>query len=189
MFPGKVRSKSVLELGSGCGLVGIAAGLLGAKEVTMTDLEYSLPLMRENMNLNMKQVQESRCDSITCAVCDWFNPPSVNIFSFSSRETASAVAPSLQLFPDVILVADCVWLEELVDPLLTTLDAFSGPATKVIVSYQRRGKNTHNRFWRGLHNTFKRVVEVDVNQSKCGLKKPSTLFLLECKKIDNECDE
>ena len=35
--PELVHSKHVLELGSGCGLVGILCSLLGAKSVTLTD--------------------------------------------------------------------------------------------------------------------------------------------------------
>jgi len=190
LFPEKVCSKSVLELGSGCGLVGIAAGLLGAKEVVLTDLEYSLPLMEDNVQRNIKQVRESNCETITCRMCDWFDPTSLDTFGFSSSSKKAVVSnvvkeeeSSLSLFPDVILIADCVWLEELVDPLLRTLDALAGFGTKVIVSYQRRGKDTHDKFWSGLHNTFGSVLDVDADKIfSYGLDKPNIFYLLECEK-------
>jgi len=177
LLPGKVHSKSVLELGAGCGLVGIAAGLLGAKEVTLTDLEYALPLMKENVELNRAQVEESNCKKIRCGTCDWFNPPSVeDLLGLPSRCNTHIE----EVFPDVIVVADCVWLEALVDPLMNTLRKLSGTRTKVIFSYQRRGKGAHDRFWNELQASFESILDVDT--PLIGFDKPNTFFLFECRK-------
>ena len=48
----KVKGKSILELGSGVGLAGMAAALLGPASVTMTDTAEMLPLMRRNIEKN-----------------------------------------------------------------------------------------------------------------------------------------
>lgn len=48
----------VLELGSGCGLAGIAAMALGGS-VTMTDQIMQLPLLRANANRNFRQISKS----------------------------------------------------------------------------------------------------------------------------------
>lgn len=100
--------------------------LLGAREVVMTDLQYALPLMKENVDSNNLN------HTISCKECDWFNPPALaNLFSTSDD-------------PDIILVADCVWLAPLVVPLLETLCTYtSNKATKVIITYQQRVSNIY----------------------------------------------
>ena len=40
-FPDTVRNKNVLELGAGTGVAGMAASLLGAKNVLLTGREHS----------------------------------------------------------------------------------------------------------------------------------------------------
>ncbi|KAK3264860.1 hypothetical protein CYMTET_26425 [Cymbomonas tetramitiformis] len=47
--PELLRGKSVLELGSGVGLLGVAACLLGARSVLLTDIPKALPLLRYNV--------------------------------------------------------------------------------------------------------------------------------------------
>merc|ERR1719436_1862400 len=45
---------SVLELGAGTGLVGLAARALGARQVLLTDTKGALPWLRQNVALNEK---------------------------------------------------------------------------------------------------------------------------------------
>jgi predicted nicotinamide N-methyase len=83
-----VRGKRVLELGAGTGLVGIAAHVaFGAREVILTDLEYSLDNLRENLSANacraLKSVDSAYADvdattstqpsMIDARVLDWFD--------------------------------------------------------------------------------------------------------------------
>eukprot|EP00579_Thalassiosira_antarctica_P028672 CAMPEP_0202006512 /NCGR_PEP_ID=MMETSP0905-20130828/11238_1 /ASSEMBLY_ACC=CAM_ASM_000554 /TAXON_ID=420261 /ORGANISM="Thalassiosira antarctica, Strain CCMP982" /LENGTH=186 /DNA_ID=CAMNT_0048564271 /DNA_START=329 /DNA_END=887 /DNA_ORIENTATION=- len=153
-----VRNKTVLELGSGCGLVGIASGILGANEVVMTDLPYALPLMRENVERNKSswKGKDLPCQRIECKECDWFQPPPINILFGNANE---------EVHPDVILVADCVWLSPLIAPLLQTLKTYTVDAsTKVIITYQQRGREAHEEFWQGIHDLFD-VVVVDTERS------------------------
>eukprot|EP00978_Attheya_sp_CCMP212_P009236 scaffold21809_cov52-Attheya_sp.AAC.3 len=87
----KVKGQRVLELGAGCGLVGIVAATLGAREVMLTDLPYALPLLTENVMANqhhyVRPVTSSRIDDddednncrVTCTTCDWFHPSAVTI--------------------------------------------------------------------------------------------------------------
>mmetsp|Transcript_13538 Transcript_13538/g.32792 ORF Transcript_13538/g.32792 Transcript_13538/m.32792 type:complete len:248 (+) Transcript_13538:117-860(+) len=169
--PDLVMGKTVLELGSGCGLVGIASAILGAKEVTMTDLNYALPLMQENVDRNeLSWKGESfLCQRLECKECDWFQPPPVSELCGNSN------------IPDVILAADCVWLASLILPLLQTLKKYTTNAsTKVIITYQQRGREAHEEFWEGVHDMFD-VVVVDT-EKRAGLEKPDVFHVLECSK-------
>jgi len=173
--PDIVRDKTVLELGAGCGLVGIASGVLGAKDVVMTDLPYALPLMRENVARNEAawKVATRPCRRMKCKECDWYRPPSLRTLFCDDIEE--------EVHVDVILVADCVWLSSLIAPLLQTLAAYANRAeTKVIITYQQRGREAHEEFLHGIHTLFN-VVEVDTDRS-AGLTKPDVFHVFECSK-------
>ena len=148
------------------GLVGIASGILGAKKVIMTDLKYALPLMNENVQRN-KQSWQGKDNMIGCKECDWYHPPPITELCDSSSV-------------DVILVADCVWLATLIAPLLNTLNTYTTACTKVIITYQRRGKEAHEEFWEGIHDIFD-VVVVDTEKT-VDLAKPDVFYVLECRK-------
>eukprot|EP00814_Leptocylindrus_danicus_P012039 CAMPEP_0116040838 /NCGR_PEP_ID=MMETSP0321-20121206/24628_1 /TAXON_ID=163516 /ORGANISM="Leptocylindrus danicus var. danicus, Strain B650" /LENGTH=222 /DNA_ID=CAMNT_0003520791 /DNA_START=383 /DNA_END=1048 /DNA_ORIENTATION=- len=142
-FPETVRGKCVLELGSGCGMVGIAAAMLGARTTILTDLNYTLPVMKANVEQNMPNMHHKQ--RIECVECDWFNPP-------PPSELVSGIGCD-EYDVDVILVADCVWVEDLVTPLLRTLrlytdeQANAGNDGTVWISYQQRGARAHELFW------------------------------------------
>lgn len=151
-----MHEKKVLELGAGCGLVGIAASLLGAKTVVLTDLPYTMDLMRSNVASNDK------LGSIDCRVCDWFHHP---VFDDSWEF-------------DVLFLADCVWVEDLVAPLLRTISHLldlSDGFVQVIVSYQRRGKVAHDLFWKGMRNMFETIEAMDSVTNK-----PKELDIYKC---------
>ncbi|KAG4939826.1 hypothetical protein JHK86_045967 [Glycine max] len=50
-----LQGEKIVELGSGCGLVGCIGNLLGS-EVIVTDLPDKLRLLRKNIETNMKHV-------------------------------------------------------------------------------------------------------------------------------------
>lgn len=78
-------------------------------------------------------------------------------------------------------------MQDLVAPLLATIRQFIEVAppdadvdVPVIISYQRRGKSTHEEFWAGIHSLFRHVQEIDV--SSVGIKASDVLFLFECRR-------
>jgi predicted nicotinamide N-methyase len=114
------KNKRVVELGSGTGLVGICTALLGAKEVILTDLEYTM----ENLARNAARNRHTHgLTSLNTKVLDWFNPP----------ENLGDV--------DLILASDVVWVEDLIPPFvrtLYTLSVHSSRPTSILMSYQKR---------------------------------------------------
>lgn len=163
-----IIGKSVLELGCGPGIGGISAGLIGAKEVILTDLDYSIPLACKNIKLNAVSILDAGCCRIEAQICNWFCPPSIESFNFNST------------YPNIILIADCIWLEGLVDVLLETILKYTGENTTVVFSYQRRGKSAHDRFFDGLERLFGYIEHVDTN-TVCEMNVPGSLSIIICR--------
>ena len=166
--PNIVKNKVVVELGSGCGIVGIASAICGCKEVVMTDLSYALPLMKENVVRNRANWKDDDV-VVCCRECDWFKPPKVAEL-FDNHNTHA----------DVLLVADCVWLSSLVAPLLRALELYTVDSTEVYITYQQRGKEAHDIFMEGIHELF-HVVDVDTLQV-ADLEKPDVFHMFHCKR-------
>lgn len=121
-----LRGARILELGSGTGLVGLSAALLGAREVILTDLAYTMDNLARNAEATMRNAAgtgEIEC-TVHIQVLDWFNPPT-DLGSF-----------------DFVLASDVVWVEELIAPLVSTFDVLlqhsSERATTILMSYQKR---------------------------------------------------
>ncbi|XP_052595639.1 protein N-lysine methyltransferase METTL21D isoform X1 [Peromyscus californicus insignis] len=112
--------RSVLELGSGTGAVGLMAATLGA-DVVVTDLEELQDLLKMNISMNKHLVT----GSVQAKVLKW------------GEELEDVTSP------DYILMADCIYYEESLEPLLKTLKDLSGSETCIICCYEQRtmGKN------------------------------------------------
>ncbi|XP_060684447.1 protein-lysine methyltransferase METTL21D isoform X1 [Hemiscyllium ocellatum] len=108
--------KSVVELGSGTGLVGLMAAVLGA-HVTITDLED----MQELLNINISDNKHLVTGSIDAKVLKW-------------GESVKDLPPA----PDYILVADCIYYEQSLEPLLRTMKELAGKNTCIICCYEER---------------------------------------------------
>ncbi|XP_016399754.1 protein-lysine methyltransferase METTL21D isoform X2 [Sinocyclocheilus rhinocerous] len=86
------RSKNIVELGAGTGLVGLVAATLGAN-VTVTDLEDLQPLLQLNIKKNQHLIHTG---SITAKVLKWGG----NVKEFLPHS-------------HYILMADCIYYEQL----------------------------------------------------------------------------
>uniref|UniRef100_A0A8C8SKR0 Valosin containing protein lysine methyltransferase n=1 Tax=Pelusios castaneus TaxID=367368 RepID=A0A8C8SKR0_9SAUR len=113
--------RAVLELGAGTGAVGIMAATLGA-DVVVTDLEE----LQDLLNINIEKNKHLVTGSIQAKVLKW-------------GEDVKEFLPA----PDYILMADCIYYEQSLEPLLKTLKDLSGPDTCIICCYEQRtmGKN------------------------------------------------
>ncbi|KAI0959386.1 hypothetical protein AcW1_004223 [Taiwanofungus camphoratus] len=114
---GSLKGKSVLELGSGTGLVGLVAGVLGAS-VCITDQAPLLDIMSRNVSMN------DLASSVFVAELNWGEQLQQNI-------------PR----PDLILAADCVYFEPAFPLLVKTLaDLVLDDSTEVLFCYKKRRK-------------------------------------------------
>lgn len=135
--PGFLRDKSIIELGSGGGVVGLALALnldLGNGHIVITDQKCMLPLMEANIALN--HLQNSH---ITAAELDW-----------------GSDVPSHLQGADVVLAADCVYFEPAFDLLHNTLKRLVHRDTLCLMAYKKR-RRADKRFFIKIRKDFELI--------------------------------
>lgn len=130
--PSKLKGKRVIELGAGCGVAGFGMALLGCDVVT-TDQKEVLPLLRRNVERNTSMILQSNPDS--------FGSIKAAELSWGNEDDIRAVGPPF----DYIIGTDVVYAEHLLEPLLQTIFALSGPKTTIMVGYEIRSTSVHEQ--------------------------------------------
>lgn len=120
---------SVLELGSGCGLPGIAiAKLSNANRIVLTDLgQATLDNILFNVNENLGEMEISEGYSrVSVCKLDWFDPLSAHLSPF-----------------EVVVGSDLIYSPEIVDALVQTIDLMTLPGGQYITVMpdSRRGRD------------------------------------------------
>ncbi|KAJ1311289.1 hypothetical protein OPQ81_009787 [Rhizoctonia solani] len=130
---GSLVGQRVVELGSGTGLVGLVAGLLGAEEVVITDQEQLINIMKENIELNNLQSR------VRASVLNWGEP----------------MPPNLPSTVSAIIAADCVYVESAFPLLVSTLTDLNNtyPNAEILFCYKKRRK-ADKRFFGILKRQF-----------------------------------
>ncbi|XP_058076607.1 uncharacterized protein LOC131225159 isoform X4 [Magnolia sinica] len=141
--PMKLKGKRAIELGAGCGLAGFGLALLGCNLVSTDQIEV-LPLLMRNIERNTSRIKQSNPNSalfgsIEVAELDWGNPDHIK-----------AVGPPF----DYIIGTDIVYAEHLLEPLLKTIVALSGPRTTVLLGYEIRSTTVHDQMIRMWKSNF-----------------------------------
>ncbi len=131
----KITGKTVLELGSGCGLAGIAFMMRGAV-VTFTDMEkVTTSLTDRNVQAiytQLKCERESNGETIPTAP---LSKPMIVSVDWTDQQPNYE---QLQTAYDFILLTDCVFSMDLVDDLVRTIMYYAGPKTTVMCCHEIR---------------------------------------------------
>ncbi|KAJ6803457.1 protein N-lysine methyltransferase METTL21A isoform X2 [Iris pallida] len=141
--PARLKGKRTIELGAGCGLAGFGMALLGS-DVVSTDQVEVLPLLMRNVERNTSYITQASSDSasfgsIKVAELDWGN-----------NDHIRAVDPPF----DFIIGTDIVYVEHLLEPLLQTILALSGPRTTILLGYEIRSTTVHEKMMRMWKENF-----------------------------------
>ncbi len=122
-FPlGSWKNKRVLELGSGCGLVGLRLAALGA-HVVMTDVPQVLELTCRNVQANLAVISSG---SVCTEPLTWGQPLSERLVSLKTCEGF-----------DWVVGSDIVYHEHLFDSLASTLRDVCGSKSQVETIWDR----------------------------------------------------
>lgn len=117
----------VVELGSGTGVVGIAAAALGGK-VTMTDLPEMLPLLRHNAFLNAELVTSAR-GSVSAVELRW----------------GGSAIPAELADPELVLLSDCVFETAAATLLVRTLEQLCTQSNTTVLLANEQREHPKNR--------------------------------------------
>lgn len=140
----KVRRLNVLELGAGCGIVGVAFSQLVKCDITLTDLEDARAILESNIRC----ASPAAGSTIQAKVLDW----------------ASGVDDSSNANFDLILVSDCIYNPDSSVHLVDTLRQLATcvPDVLVLVGFKRRHEADTIFFDQMKQSHFDIVESIDI---------------------------
>ncbi|XP_024007801.1 protein-lysine methyltransferase METTL21D isoform X2 [Eutrema salsugineum] len=141
--PSKLKGKRVIELGAGCGVAGFALAMLGC-DVISTDQKEVLPLLKRNVEWNTSTILQMNSGSAS------FGSLRVAELDWGNEDHIRAVEPPF----DYVIGTDVVYAEQLLEPLLHTILALSGPKTTVMLGYEIRSTIVHDKMLRMWKDNF-----------------------------------
>ncbi|KAL5545262.1 hypothetical protein UlMin_009046 [Ulmus minor] len=115
-----LQGKKIVELGSGCGLVGCIAALLGG-QVILTDLPDRLRLLKKNITVNLGQGNVR--GSATVTEFTWGDEPDPQL---------------IEPLPDFVVGSDVIYSEGAVGDLLAALKQLCGSETTIFLAGELR---------------------------------------------------
>ncbi|XP_010441922.1 PREDICTED: protein N-lysine methyltransferase METTL21A [Camelina sativa] len=122
------RRRRGVELGTGCGVAGMAFHLLGLTEIVLTDIAPVMPALKHNLKRNKAALGKS----LKASVVYWNN-----------RDQISALNPPF----DLVIAADVVYIEESVGQLVTAMESLLADDGAVLLGYQIRSPEADKLFW------------------------------------------
>lgn len=153
-----VRDKIILEIGSGCAIPGIVAGLLGARTVVLTDIPEQMSHLQKVIDMNSRQ----------CPSCVFVCVPFT--FGESYKDLYERLSKFDSIFPDlrsklvfdIVFGSDIAFDVSLHTPLATSINSLLSIASKVVLVEEVRWKDIYQWFLETLSDEeFK--ISVDNN--------------------------
>eukprot|EP01117_Protostelium_nocturnum_P017494 TRINITY_DN7120_c0_g1_i1.p1 TRINITY_DN7120_c0_g1~~TRINITY_DN7120_c0_g1_i1.p1 ORF type:complete len:285 (-),score=101.37 TRINITY_DN7120_c0_g1_i1:122-976(-) len=136
--PNFLRDKTLVELGSGCGISGIAACLLGAI-VTLTDMQEILNILEKNIVSNGIREKVGGHDRCKVKELTWGETPIENF----GGETF-----------DFILGADVIYHKRAVIPFLQSAHSLSNSNTIFYLAFESHDLDATKAFWKNVEDYF-----------------------------------
>ncbi|CAG9837341.1 unnamed protein product [Diabrotica balteata] len=136
------KKLKIIELGAGVGCVGLTAACLGGT-VTLTDLPEAVPLLKLNVETN-KSCWEQVHGYADVSTLVW------------GEEV------ELKWFPDLILLADCIYYKESIDPLFKTLKELVGSHTEILLCQEIRDTAKQRECWELFIKTAKEAFSIHI---------------------------
>lgn len=131
-----LHGKKIVELGSGCGLVGCIAALMGA-QVILTDLPDRLRLLKKNIENNLRH-GDLRGSAVVTELT-WGDVPDQDL---------------IQPLPDYVLGSDVIYSEGAVGDLLDTLLQLCGTQTTIFLAGELRNDSVLEYFLEAAMKDF-----------------------------------
>ncbi|KAG8387610.1 hypothetical protein BUALT_Bualt02G0039100 [Buddleja alternifolia] len=176
--PSKLKGKRVIELGAGCGVAGFGMALLGC-DVISTDQTEVLPLLMRNVDRNTSRILQMNPGS------DSFGSIEVAELNWGDKDHIRALCPPF----DYIIGTDVVYAEHLLEPLLQTLLSLSGSKTTILLGYELRSTNVHDRMLDLWKSNFE-AKSVPRSKMHSEYQHPSIqLFMMRLKHSDSKSSE
>eukprot|EP00041_Stephanoeca_diplocostata_P012526 m.209666 g.209666 ORF g.209666 m.209666 type:complete len:331 (+) comp18992_c0_seq5:217-1209(+) len=138
-----VRKHIVVELGAGCGLLGLVLARAGYA-VVLTEVSQAMEHLAFNVD-KLATASGSR------------NAVATQLFWGSKEDIACVQEVMSSPHADAIVATDVIFADELVAPLLQTMHALCGPHTVVFVCVQERSATAHALFLKQAADQFARV--------------------------------
>lgn len=139
-----VTGKTVLEFGSGTGLVGICASVMGARVTVLTDLGDDVLLRTLQANASANSTLRNNQGTMAVVKHEWGSDPAP---LFSALTSCSLREPLVTPSFDAVLASDLVYAEDThLDALITSLVAVCSPRTTVFFAYENHNPESVDYF-------------------------------------------
>ncbi|KAL0793514.1 hypothetical protein Bca101_064891 [Brassica carinata] len=165
------RGRRAVELGTGCGVAGMAFHLLGLTEIVLTDMVQVMPALKHNLKRNKAALGKYLKTSIV---------------SWNNRDQISALNPPF----DLVIAADVVYIEESVGQLVAAMESLMKEDGAVLLGYQVRSPEADKLFWELCDAVFEieKVPHEHLHPEYAYEEADVYIFRKKAKKIVNESE-
>ncbi|KAJ0115573.1 glucose-inducible sam-dependent methyltransferase [Diaporthe amygdali] len=108
---GTTTGYSILELGAGTGLTGIAAAAVWGGSALLTDLPTIVPGVQVNADLN-KDAVTAKGGSLACGTLDWNSPDTIHTHKTSDESQPASIQVNDETAFPIIVTADTMYTED-----------------------------------------------------------------------------